>query len=230
MPSTRLGAYTVNYANLEEYHHIKREIFADHIYYFESENLDPLIIDAGAHIGLATLYFKKMFPSARIIAIEPNPTSFKLLEQNVWENELTNVQCINAALVDDDREFVTLHQDSADSWLMTTSIREGAWSGEQKTRPITVPACRLNSFLQEPVEMLKMDIEGSELKVLRGARTSLDLVKSLRMEFHATIPKSLKELQTILEPHYTQISYTKRKQEIDDIAQFLGLCFVTADK
>ena len=230
MASTRLGSFTVNYHNLEEYHHIKRELFVDNIYYFESENPNPFIIDAGAHIGLATLYFKRLFPAARIIAIEPNPTSFKLLEQNVWENGLTDVRCINAALVDDDRTEITLHQDESQQWLMTSSVREGAWNGEQKTRPVTVPACKLSSFLTDPVELLKMDIEGSELHVMRGAANHLEIVKHLRMEFHATAPRSLKEMLTLLEPHFTQISAVKRNQEIEDPAHFLGLCFVSAEK
>lgn len=230
MASTRLGSFTVNYHNLEEYHHIKREIFVDNIYYFESDNPAPLIIDAGAHIGLATLYFKKNFPAARIIAIEPNPTSFKLLEQNVWENELTEVTCINAALVDDERTTITLYQDEANQWLMTASVRPGAWNGEQQTTPIVVPACKLSKFLQDPVEMLKLDIEGSETNVLRGARNQLHLVKNLHMEFHSTQLKSLKEMLTLLEPHFPNLTATKRNQPIEDPAHFLGLCFVSAGK
>ncbi len=230
MASTRLGSYTVNYSNLEEYHHIKREIFADHIYYFDSENPTPLIIDAGAHIGIATLYFKKMFPGARIIAIEPNPTSFKLLEQNVWENDLSDVQCINAALVVDDRTEVTLYQDEKMAWLMTTSVHEGAWSGEQKTTPIVVPTCRLADFIQEPIEMIKMDIEGSELAVMHSAKDSLPKVQKVRMEFHARTPKSLKEMLAVLKPHFSQMTAIKRNLPIEDPAHFVGLCFVSADK
>ena len=230
MAATRLGNFTVNYHNLEEYHHIKREIFVDHIYYFESENPDPLIIDAGAHIGLATLYFKHLFPAARIIAIEPNPTSFKLLEQNVWENNLSDVKCIHGALIDDDRENITLFQDVKKEWLMTTSIHEGAWSGDQKTEPIVVPALKLAQLITEPVELLKMDIEGSELKVLRGARHSLDVVKNLRLEFHSTAPKSLKELLTVLQPYFANMNATKRGVPIEDPAHFVGLCQVSATK
>lgn len=230
MATTRLGSFTVNYHNLEEYHHIKREIFVDHIYYIESENPTPLIIDAGAHIGLATLYFKNLFPAARIIAIEPNPTSFKLLEQNVWDNGLTDVRCINAALVDDERQSITMHEDRQGEWLMTTSIHEGAWSGDQSTRPVQVPAIQLSSLLTEPVELLKMDIEGSERRVLRGIANYFHLISHLRMEFHATAPRSLKNIETLLKPHFSDISFSKRKQEIEDLAQFTGLCFVAADK
>lgn len=230
MASTRLGNYTVHYNNLEEYHYVKRELFVDNTYYFETENPRPLIIDGGAHIGLATLYFKKMFPDARIIAIEPNPTSFKLLEQNVWENNLQDVECVNAALIDDDRPFVTLYEDVTKDWLITSSLHEGAWSGEQKTQPVTVSACRLQTFLDQPVDLLKLDIEGAEQKVLHGITTRLGGVKRLRMEFHATVPKSLKAVLAMLAPHFETLEVTKKGVEIEDPAQFLGLCFISGDK
>ena len=47
----------------------------------------PLIIDAGAHIGCATVWFKNQFPEARIIAIEPEPENFALLSKNTMGME-----------------------------------------------------------------------------------------------------------------------------------------------
>jgi FkbM family methyltransferase len=69
-----------------------------HTYYFETDNPLPFIIDAGAQIGMSTLYFKKQYPGAEIVAIEPNTINFKLLEENIWENQLDNVTTIQAAL------------------------------------------------------------------------------------------------------------------------------------
>ena len=79
----KIDQYEVNYHDKDELLHLKNEIFVHHCYYFETTVTNPKIIDAGAHIGLATLYFKKLFPFAEITAIEPQPISFKLLEQNV---------------------------------------------------------------------------------------------------------------------------------------------------
>ena len=47
----------------------------------------PLIIDAGAHIGAATVWFKHQFPEARIVAVEPEPENFALLAQNTMGME-----------------------------------------------------------------------------------------------------------------------------------------------
>jgi len=143
---------------------------------------------------------------------------------------LKDVRCINAALVSDERTSVTLHQDETDAWLMTTSIRQGAWSGEQKTKPIEVPACYLGSLLQEPVELLKMDIEGSELAVMHKTKSMFGSVQRIRMELHATQPASLEEMLTMLKPYFSHLQATKRNQPVEDPRHFVGLCFVSADK
>ena len=55
-----------------------------------------VIIDAGAHIGLTSAYFADMYPNARIVAIEPEPENFRLLERNIAPYK--NVRTIRAAL------------------------------------------------------------------------------------------------------------------------------------
>src|SRR3989344_3010054 len=98
MHSTRLLNFTVWYENGEEFHRLKREIFSQQIYRVELANPTPTIIDAGAHIGLATLYFAKQYPKAHILAIEPHPINATILRKNVTENRLTNVVVLEAGL------------------------------------------------------------------------------------------------------------------------------------
>jgi FkbM family methyltransferase len=61
-----------------------------------------VILDCGANIGMATLFFKWLYPNARIDAFEPDPKTFQLLENNVKQNHLTNVATHNCALWDID--------------------------------------------------------------------------------------------------------------------------------
>ena len=100
MKSSRLNNYTIYYNHSEEYHLLKREIFTQDLYHFETVQPAPFIIDAGAHIGLSTLYFKMLYPSSRIIAIEPHPENFKILEKNIYENQIEGVTLVQAALSD----------------------------------------------------------------------------------------------------------------------------------
>ncbi|MBK6790779.1 MAG: FkbM family methyltransferase [Betaproteobacteria bacterium] len=54
------------------------------------------IVDAGAHIGLATVYLATRFPQATIVALEPEPSNYRLLCKNVAS--LKNVVTVNAGL------------------------------------------------------------------------------------------------------------------------------------
>ncbi|HEX4602645.1 MAG TPA: hypothetical protein VH724_01505, partial [Candidatus Angelobacter sp.] len=55
------------------------EIFARESYWFTSNKPNPVILDCGANIGMATLYFKWLYPLAQITAFEPDPTTFNAL-------------------------------------------------------------------------------------------------------------------------------------------------------
>ena len=74
------------------------EIFLSDDYYFETSNPSPLIIDCGSNIGFSVLYFKKLYPLSRLIAFEPNPNTFKLLEKNISQNAIQEVTLYNTAL------------------------------------------------------------------------------------------------------------------------------------
>ena len=199
MPSAKLQSYQIYFNNSEEYHHLKTEIFTHDTYYFETDNPAPLIIDAGAHIGLSTLYFKKLYPAARIIAIEPLPQNLALLEKNIWENQLADVTVIPAALSNQVGDQ-TFYADETDfQWWSTASFKSGAWNGIQKSAALTVPTRPLADFLTEPIDFLKMDIEGAEQLVLEAAQPHLHLIKHMMIEFHPTAGQSLPELVELLE-------------------------------
>src|SRR5437899_3016680 len=74
------------------------EIFARECYRFTSNKPSPVILDCGANIGMATLYFKWLYPAAQINAFEPDPTTFSALNDNVSRNRLQGVSVHNIAL------------------------------------------------------------------------------------------------------------------------------------
>src|SRR5438093_165415 len=75
-----------------------REIFGRHAYRFASRSTDPFIVDGGANLGLSALYWKGLYPTARITCFEPDPAIFEILTRNCAQWGLTEVQLINAAL------------------------------------------------------------------------------------------------------------------------------------
>ncbi len=228
MNTTKLSKYTVYFANSEEFHHLRREVFTNHSYYFEAKVTKPTIIDAGAHIGLATLYFKQLYPEAQIIAVEPIPENFALLQKNINENQLSYIELIQAALAPH-AGTTTLYRDQENSWLSSSSILPGGWNHTQKTQPISVPAITLSSLLLTPVHLLKLDIEGMEATALLEARTHLRMVEHLIVEFHPHRQQSLPRIIEYLQQFFPFVEITQNNKAVDPKSA-TGLCFIEAWK
>ena len=230
MQSTKIGKFTVYYEQSEEFHTVKREVFTHDSYYVELDTDEPVIIDAGAHIGLSTLYFKRFYPQAKIWAVEPIPDNFRLLEQNVFENQLSDVALINAALSDTAGRAV-LHQDSSGHhWHSTASRFAGAWNGAQKTIPIEVPALLLSDLLYEinqPIDLLKMDIEGSELAVLKEAEPRLGQVLQLLIEYHPRPEQPIDAIIILLQHHGFTLEFWQNGRSVEP-HRTKGLLYIQA--
>ncbi|MGN7887026.1 FkbM family methyltransferase [Dyadobacter sp. 22481] len=154
-----------------------KEIFADEFYYFESNQAQPVIFDCGANIGMSVLYFKKLFPKARVLAFEAEPAIASLLRQNLESNGVHDVEIIDKAVWTNE-DGIWFGSESADS----SSI----YSTSQKRK---VDSIRLKDFLEKEsrIDFLKIDIEGAEIEVLHDCRGSLAHVQNLFVEFHSYI-------------------------------------------
>jgi tRNA (mo5U34)-methyltransferase len=136
-------------------------------------------LDVGAHHGLYTLLASKLVrPRGRVIAFEPSPRERKRLREHVWLNFCMNTTVEPYALGDQKTQadfFVV--EDLSEDWcnsLRPPVVRSG-------TRVIKVDVLRLDDYLMqtglESVDFLKLDAEGAELSVLRGAQKMLQSVK-----------------------------------------------------
>ncbi len=63
----------LKYADMHSFYYHALQIFRDRLYHFSCGTDSPLILDCGAHIGLASLYFREVYPKARIHAFEADP-------------------------------------------------------------------------------------------------------------------------------------------------------------
>lgn len=169
------------------FYYAYREIWQKRCYEFAATSQQPLIIDAGANVGLSVLFFKSLYPQSRIVAFEPDPAVFRVLEANVRTFGLTDVVLINEALAA--REGVLrFHSEGADGGRLV----DGADAND-----IQVPATRLSPYLSEPVDLLKIDIEGAETDVLIECRERLAGVRHLFAEFHSFVDRA-QTLHTVL--------------------------------
>lgn len=228
LSTSKIAPFTVSFPNTEEFHVLKSEIFTQDVYYFESDVAAPVIIDAGAHIGLTTLYFKKLFPAAQITAIEPNPLITPILQLNLDQNGLTDVTIAPVALADEAGQKRFFMDRSQDKWWSTGSFEDGAWNHQQLSDMIEVSALPLADFLTGPVDFLKLDIEGAEFAVLAAAREKLPLIKHMIIEFHPTFQQSLGKLVELLEQTGFRTRLWQDGQEIPSVKRARGLLYVEA--
>ena len=181
------GGYHFACRNREEFERICEDVFGGHEYRFETRRRAPFIIDAGAHVGAATAYFKQRYPRARILALEANPVTFALLQKNVSHNALDNVHPMHAALAPRAGEiafYAAANDDQPGAW--GDSAVQQPWHEGEGTTVVRVPAVTLSSLLTEPVDLVKLDIEGLETAVLEEAAPRLSLVQRVLLEFHGT--------------------------------------------
>jgi FkbM family methyltransferase len=153
-----------------------KEIFVDKIYAFEWENQSPNILDIGSNIGLSILFFKSLYPDAKITGFEADSKIFKYLEKNINENSISHVTLINKAI-----------------WYENTSldfVSEGADAGKisDDEGNMRVEAVDILDILShQKFDFLKMDIEGAEEFVIPRCRGFLNDIKFIFIEYHSKL-------------------------------------------
>jgi FkbM family methyltransferase len=131
--------------------------FKEYDMHFKDE--PKFIIDAGANIGLAALYFNKNYPKAKIIAIEPEKANFKMLEINSKNHK--NFYLYKRALSNQANLVLNVVDKGLGNWGFVT---EGEGSlGKQSVvdtvQTITIDEI-MNEYNLEFIDLLKIDIEG----------------------------------------------------------------------
>lgn len=121
------------------------------------------IVDVGANHGLYSLLAARANPSARILAIEPNPHEATRLRETVERNRVA-VEVLELALSDARGEAEL----SLSGGL--SSIVPANWNGAPRVR---VQTARLDDVVEEAVDLLKIDAEGAEAAVLAGGTRTL---------------------------------------------------------
>jgi FkbM family methyltransferase len=179
---------TFQHRNEPEFELVAREIFEGGEYGFAGNRSDPVILDCGSHIGLSVAWFKQRFPRARIVAFEPDPETFRLLQANVAANGFEDVELLNVAVSSCQGTARFYGQfDVAEPMASAHSMRKD-WGTQRSERWIEVETVSLADYITGPVDYLKLDIEGMETEVLPSIESRLHLVGAMGLEFHGTGP------------------------------------------
>jgi FkbM family methyltransferase len=168
----------------EIYNILDKEYFSEHMH--EKHVIDHLpelikhtnvFVDIGASLGQYTYFMNKLMNQGEIIAVEPDPVRYERLKQNSdnWSKSSENaITCIEGVVSDTNKElpFFTTNSNLSgglfkhDLPKMHSNVKSSvAWS-EIKVRSYT-----LDSLCADKVpDLVKVDVEGSELRVLLGAK------------------------------------------------------------
>jgi len=185
MNPIKFRSYKLFYQNLEAAESMLRQI-EDFPSFFSPTAERPIFIDCGANIGISVLEWKHRWPACRIICFEPDPHAFAILNKNMLVNDVPDVRCIRAAL-SDVKGFATLYGNIDQRGDARGNSIDPAWGQRENSGEVQVPTVRLGSYIdQEPIDFLKMDIEGSEFAVLNDIRKKLHMVNAVYVEVHET--------------------------------------------
>ncbi|MCL2453269.1 MAG: FkbM family methyltransferase [Alphaproteobacteria bacterium] len=153
-------------------------VFINDEYGFSLARQPSIIIDAGANVGMSAVYFTLRYPMAKIVAIEPEPSNFAMLEKNA--QLFPQISPINAALWN--REgLVHLKYSGGGLWGTQTT-------GCQAATGTPVPATTLQALMQKLgiryVDLLKVDVEGAECEIFKDATPWINRVGVICAELH----------------------------------------------
>jgi FkbM family methyltransferase len=136
-----------------------QQIFIDNYYDFPIDIKPKLIIDGGANVGYASIYFANRFPNAKVIAIEPNDNNYKMLNENSFK--YFNIKPIKSAIWNTN---TTLHVNDVGREECGFIVEEAGINDQEIFKGITINDI-LKEFECNYIDILKLDIEGAEKEV-----------------------------------------------------------------
>jgi FkbM family methyltransferase len=167
-----------------------RGIIEMHKYCFVAKYEPKYIIDAGANIGMAAIYFANKYKNAKIIAIEPESENYELLKKNI-EN-YTNITTIKAALWGTPGEISLFDTGLGnDAFMAETNkavLKTPVKKIKQTIKTVTVDEI-INEFHIDAIDILKIDIEGSEKEVFESCKSWINKTKCIITELHERMKK-----------------------------------------
>jgi FkbM family methyltransferase len=172
------------------------EIFFRGEYAFEIQKPTPLIFDCGANIGMATLFFKWLYPDAIVYSFEPDPHAYALLRKNILSNGLSSVQLYNVALTDIEGD-VTFYSDET----VKGSLRSSLFAERKLSNAITVKGQTLSHFVGSlEIDFLKIDVEGAETIIFNDLSKTARMtnVQQMVVEYHHHITPADSDLAQFL--------------------------------
>ncbi len=190
------GGFKIRVADLKSFIFQYLEIFIYEFYAFKTQSSNPVIYDCEANVGTSVLYFSKNYPKAKIVAFEPSPAIFRLLEMNLKNNNVAQNIILNKQAVWIKNETLVFNDEGADG---------GSLHAISNTKKVNVEAIDFLLTLQkeEKIDFLKIDIEGAEMELVPHIAPALHKVENIFIEYHSFNgqEQTLDKLLSVLTKH-----------------------------
>lgn len=177
-----VGPFEASFTDAASFETAKLNIFEQKIYHFDTDIKEPFIIDGGAHIGMCSLYYKYAHPDAEILAFEPCEVSADLFDRNMRRNDVRGVKLIRAGLAAQPGRSA-YRSDGSDGGRI---VEEANCTNAIAHVDHTVVTHPLSQFIDRPVDMLKLNIEGCEWPVLceLDSAGAFSRIRRMIIEYH----------------------------------------------
>jgi FkbM family methyltransferase len=176
------------------------------------------IVDIGANIGAAAVYFAVCYPQSRLFAFEPTPTNHALLSANTAD--LPQVKTFPFGLFDRDRQ-ATIYHGLHDS-VQNSIGRGGEQTQASETIALRETAAVFRELELDAIDILKLDTEGCEVPILLSMWTWIPRTGVIYVEFHSEVDRL--EIDRLLSP--THVLY---RGEIGRLCRG-ELCYVAKNR
>src|SRR5829696_6753140 len=147
-----------------------------------------VVVDIGANIGRYTIISsKRVGTKGKVVAIEAHPGNFEILNRNIKLNQLTNIIPLNYAAYSKETKIKLYVPDEESGYTIYHTLMERTGKKFVEVNANTLDyLLQLNEIRQEEVNWIKIDVEGAEFEVLKGATNVLSKSKdiALLIELH----------------------------------------------
>jgi FkbM family methyltransferase len=175
-----------------------------------NESKHPMIIDAGANIGAASIWFSRLFPESRIVAVEPDPRNAEICRRNC--EPFANVAIVEAAL----------GSEAGTATVRQSALTEQSWALQtERGGPGAIPMVTVQELLEKAPQpnrlfIAKIDIEGFEKDLFRSNLQWMSEASVILIELH----------DWMMPGNYSSLPFQKAMLSIDSEILILGQTLV----
>ena len=156
------------------------EIFVNLEYGWVFNSPPRVILDVGGYTGLSAAFFAQSYPEAKIIVIEPDAQNFEMLLHNTAQ--FPNVSAVRAA-VWNESGTISLTDPGLGAWSLQVCDTDSTLPATDLIRAVTLDEIR-QEFSLDRIDLLKVDVEGSEKEIFHTADSWLPFVDVICIELH----------------------------------------------